>query len=316
MKLIYLILLATASFLHAESLDGIQKKSDIEVELQEPLQGLAPEEFATTSLPSESTCYKNPSLAAGLSILFPGLGDLYLGDTYKALGFMTASVGGIVASALAPDPISVPSALLSQNIGFYSVYSVYRDGRICSSDTGYCYPMPKESLKELLLAPFQPSVLKKPEVWGGILGSLTVAIGTVCLSEANARLDITDNTIPLLALPIGVGEEAFFRGYLQSELTELSGPLGGIVFSSLIFGAAHIPNAYLMDPHYRSKYFTYSIPLITGIGAYLGWLTYKNTSLKESVAVHAWYDFILMTTAALANYSASKEANFAFSFSF
>ena len=78
-------------------------------------------------------------------------------------------------------------------------------------------------------------------------------------------------------------------------------PIGGITLSSLIFGAAHIPNAAEMSQDDRRRYYTFGLPLITGLGAYFGWLTYKNNSLKESVAVHAWYDFILMGLGALAS---------------
>jgi hypothetical protein len=38
-------------------------------------------------------------------------------------------------------------------------------------------------------------------------------------------------------------------------------------------------------------------------GVYDGWLTYKNHSLKESVAMHVLYDFILLGIGALASQS-------------
>lgn len=114
-----------------------------------------------------------------------------------------------------------------------------------------------------------------------------------------------ENYYPPVAFPIGIGEEALFRGYLQSQLSETFNPVAGIIFSSIAFGAAHIPNAQGMEPDEQRRYYTYGIPLITAFGAYFGWLTYKNRSLQESVALHSWYDFTLFALKAFTQQSAA-----------
>jgi len=118
-------------------------------------------------------------------------------------------------------------------------------------------------------------------------------------------------------LPVGLGEESFFRGFLQSALSETFNPLTGIILSSLLFGAAHIPNAQGLEKAERWRYYTFSLPLITGIGAYCGWLTNKNHSLQESVALHTWYDFIIFSISALATETAATgRPGFAFAVPF
>ena len=102
-----------------------------------------------------------------------------------------------------------------------------------------------------------------------------------------------------MALPVGIGEEAFFRGYLQPVFSEWLTPWGGITASSAIFGAAHILNAQTMAPEHRWRYYSFILPFITSFGVYFGWLTHKNNSLQESVALHTWYDFIIFTVSSL-----------------
>lgn len=122
---------------------------------------------------------------------------------------------------------------------------------------------------------------------------------------------------PLAAFPIGIAEESFFRGFLLSQFSEWLSPWGGILLSSAIFGLAHVPNAWDLDPKERRGYYTSIVPLIALSGIYDGWLTQKNHSLKESVAIHAWYDFILFTIGALASDAVIKgRPEFAMTFSF
>ena len=181
--------------------------------------------------------------------------------------------------------------------------------------------MPTDSFKDLCLAPFSLRVLKKPEVWGGLLGTLVLATGVSYLYSKLEVLPLckisANDARPLSAFTTGLSEESLFRGYLQSSLSESFSPIGGIILSSLAFGAAHIPNASYFSSEDRKKYYAISIPFITCSGAYLGWLTYKNKSLQESVALHSWYDFTLFTLQRAVVHSAMiGKPNFAFSISF
>ena len=179
--------------------------------------------------------------------------------------------------------------------------------------------MPTDSLSDLTTAPFRFSVMKKPEVWGGILGALACGIGMGYLAspkEARIQMKLSSEPSfsPLVALPVGIGEEALFRGFLQSQLSESLTPWGGIAISSLAFAAVHIPNANAFEPEDRFRYYTFGLPLIAGIGVYCGHLTQKNHSLKESVALHTWYDFVIFSAGALAGRAAiTGRYQFAFS---
>lgn len=255
---------------------------------------------------------KSPMIAVGLSSLVPGLGHTYLGD-YLTAGELFGSVAGSLGVSyltIRESEVSIPFQMLSGNLQFYGVYAAYRDARKYNMQQGYTYAMPEESFRDLALAPFQWSVIKKPEVWGGLIGALA-ASSVVMLAYPSNEVDArcmslsVGELFPLAAFPVGIGEESYFRGFIQPMLMEKLHPVGGITLASLFFGAVHLGNAQELDPSLRSTYYTVSIPFITGLGGYLGWMAYKNNSLKESVALHAWYDFVVF----LGSYSASRAAS-------
>lgn len=263
---------------------------------------------------------KKPGLAAGLSAIFPGLGQMYLGDMRSA-GIMSGCAAVSLAATVSQlkndeDDVNlnilIPGSITLSTNTFYSTYAAYRDARVSNGISNYSYRMPMDDFKDLTYAPFQPSVLKKTEVWGGILGALALASATVYLAypdKGEVKIAASSSDVPVLmpalALPVAIGEESFFRGFLQSAISESMNPMAGLAISSLAFGAAHIPNAQALDEEDRWRYYSFSLPLITALGAYCGWMTQKNHSLKESVALHMWYDFIIFSVTALATQKAS-----------
>jgi len=285
-----------------------------------------PQEFKMADPPKiggvefkEDLPYKRPWLATSLSILLPGLGHVYLGDYQTAGGLFATSSLGVGASQV--KEIEADSIVTVQNIWMYGIYAAYRDARLFNGNRGYGYQMPVDSLKELSTAPFRPSILCKKEVWGGVLGYLSLAALIEYLafphskSEVNERRDIALN--PVVALPIGIGEEAGFRGWLQSALTESLDRWGGILASSAIFTAAHISNASELSKGDRWRYYAAGLPLIGAFGVYAGWLTDRFHSLQESTAVHTWIDFMLFLGEALSHSSIrGKDYNFNMGFSF
>lgn len=254
---------------------------------------------------------KSPALAATLSCLLPGFGHVYLGDMKTASGLLGSSclTVGLASYSQTNQSLRSSSIITAQSIWSYGIYAAYRDARLFNGSVHYSYKMPTDTLTDLTFAPFKFSILKKPEVWGGFLGILGLAIGTSYIlypKEARIQHNLSPRLEhPAIALPVGIGEESLFRGYLQSQLSEWINPWSGIALSSLAFGAAHIPNALMLETEYRWRYYSFSLPFITGIGAYFGWVTYKNRSLQESVALHTWYDFVIFTAASLATQSAS-----------
>ncbi len=286
-----------------------------EVAVLEPMlltpQPLSKElDFTSSMLPVKT---KSAFIAVGLSSLAPGLGHAYLGD------FATAgSLFGGWSSSIAAEVALHRSKVWKGDLGdfsryfcgsllqSYGVYSAYRDVRSYNNQEGYVYSMPKEGFSELALAPFQWSVVKKPEVWGGFLGALAVGAGMQYFLASQGMecslSSILDAPFPPLAFLVGISEESLFRGFLQPALSEFLTPWGGIISSSFAFGAMHIPNAKDMHPIDRKNYYRYSLPFITAFSFYFGWMSYKNCSLKECVALHAWYDFSLF----LGSYLVSK----------
>ncbi|HSX14024.1 MAG TPA: CPBP family intramembrane glutamic endopeptidase [Chlamydiales bacterium] len=241
---------------------------------------------------------KSPILAATFGIV-PGLGHVYLNDL-KTASALAGSAGASLGLYFGTNEQVHSSGVIGlETTGFYSIYSAYRDARLQNGQLAYSYCMPTESLSDLVYAPFQWSVIKKPEVWGGIVATLGLAVSALYLSGRAEPASIEKFGTPYLALPIGIGEEAFFRGFLQSALAEHCTPWGAITISSVAFGVAHIRNAFDLPAEDRRGYYTFGIPLLTGLGFYYGWLTHKNHSLKESVAAHTWYNFIVIMTSAL-----------------
>lgn len=255
---------------------------------------------------------KNASVAVLLSTLLPGLGHYYLGDIRVGSELLGSSLlGGASIYATKDSPsLSVTSTRTVQSIGFYSIYAAYRDTYFYNGNPPPF--MPREDLKSLYAAPFQWSIIKKAEVWGALLGTLGLGVTLAYFingEAATARVN-APYIEPLGALPIAVGEESFFRGFLQTSFIETLSPWGAIAVSSMVFGAAHIPNAFQLDSHERKRYYAFGLPFITGLGAYMGWLTYKNRSLKESVALHAWYDFVVMSAGVLASQAAIRKETY------
>ena len=99
----------------------------------------------------------------------------------------------------------------------------------------------------------------------------------------------------VIAFFAGVGEELFFRGWMQAILAERSGVVVGILITSVIFGLLH----YL-----STTYAVYAF--ITGV--YLGVIYYASGNLYIVMAIHAIYDFI--ASVYLVNRRKGKEAEF------
>ncbi len=269
--------------------------------------------------------YKRPWLATSLSALCPGLGHAYLND-YRTAGTLAGAYGlelGMLNLGSKDTEQLTRNFIALQTTQFYGIYAAYRDVRANNQNVGFRYPMPTDSFQQLLFAPFDWTVIRKPEVWGGVLGCLSLAVTVSALThteEAPATNAICSDfpvIDPFMAFAIGLGEESFFRGYLQSAFSESLTPVGGMITSSILFAAAHIANAELLPEEERMQYYKVSLPVIGSIGAYCSWLTYKNRSLRESVAVHSWYDFVLLAISSAATKAAiTKKKEIAFSFTF
>jgi membrane protease YdiL (CAAX protease family) len=85
----------------------------------------------------------------------------------------------------------------------------------------------------------------------------------------------------IIALLAGVGEELFFRGWLQGALTNRLGVWTGILITSIIFGLAH--------------YLSLTYAIYAGLtGLYLGVIYQISGNLYIVMVIHALYDFIAL----------------------
>jgi len=125
-----------------------------------------------------------------------------------------------------------------------------------------------------------------------MFGILYFAIRTVWEPLSQLRQEIEEKIVPIfasckiidlaiIALLAGVGEELFFRGWLQGALTNRLGVLFGILIASAIFGFAH----------YLSTVYAIYAGLI---GLYLGVIYQISGNLYIVMLIHAVYDFIAL----------------------
>jgi membrane protease YdiL (CAAX protease family) len=273
---------------------------------------------------ADSLQYKSSFMTMALSFIFPGLGHAYLGDVSTAGGLIGTTGLGIGTDSFwgSNELIESTSGLTIETAWLYGMYAAYRDVRIYNRQSGYLYKMPTDSFLDLTLAPFNWNIIKKREVWCGLLVSLGIAMIADYFAFPNKAhiqpyASMERLISPLTAFPVGIGEEAFFRGFLMPRLSETFTPWGGIVLSSLLFSASHIFNAEDFSRQDRKSYYSVVLPLLAVSGIYDGWITHKNCSLKESVAMHAWYDFVLFAIDSIAGESIMKKpSSFCISFSF
>ena len=87
--------------------------------------------------------------------------------------------------------------------------------------------------------------------------------------------------LAVIAFFAGVGEELFFRGWMQAVLVERSGVLIGVLVTSLVFGFLH----YL-----TTTYAVYAF--LTSI--YLGIIYLVTGNVFIVMAIHAIYDFVAL----------------------
>jgi membrane protease YdiL (CAAX protease family) len=264
---------------------------------------------------------ENRSCSAQLSILFPGIGQMCQGRTAEgatmaALGVSELGTGLTVAISRDEglDGFSHPGAavplLAFQDLWLYST----ADAVFVEQRAQRLLYVPEDTPSELVIAPFNATVLKEPDVWLGTL--IATGLG-VALSSAVDESFSTENVgddpnlfgrrfrpetgYPLagavgmgLFSHVAIGEEATFRGLLQSQMSRETNPVDGWIGASIAFGALHATNAAVIDPQDRWKYLAFGVPFITVLGGYLG-LSYRwhEYSLAAPVAIHFWYDLLL-----------------------
>jgi uncharacterized protein len=93
----------------------------------------------------------------------------------------------------------------------------------------------------------------------------------------------------MLCMLVGVAEELVFRGYLQSQFTAWAkgAAISGVVFSALMFGAAH---------GYEGARAMF---MLTVFGAFFSLLALFRRNLRAGIFAHSWHDAVAGLAVAL-----------------
>ncbi len=180
------------------------------------------------------------------------------------------------------------AARLATDMALYSGYAAYRDAR-ARDNSGFRTPAPRESLGDLAVSPFSFKYLARPTTF------IPLAIQAAALYRYKDRKDAYGiyrhrdvstgdlHTFNLIANEwTAVGEEAFFRGFLNNEFSNRYGDGWGVVASSTIFGLAHTGQGQ-----------TANALQATAAGFYFGWVHQKNGfEAGEGVALHYWINVL------------------------
>jgi membrane protease YdiL (CAAX protease family) len=279
-----------------------------------PVEPPAPRELDAAARHRARAC------SPALGWLWPGLAQACLGQGAEAAalgGLAAAEAGAAIATYVATDDGEHPGVALPlvalQDLWVYGLAAAAIDEDLAA----HAPYAPRDTTADLVAAPWNLAVLRRPAVWAGTLGLLAVGIGASLLVDESADAaragddpDVFGRRFDApvgypLGFGVGVGlfahvaaaEEALFRGVLQSRFARHAGETQGWVGASLLFGLAHAPNALLLPAEQRRDYLLIGLPVITAAGAYLGWV-YRDGAygLAAPVAIHFWYDLLLTTT--------------------
>jgi membrane protease YdiL (CAAX protease family) len=265
---------------------------------------------------ARETLRAHPDCASRFGVLLPGYLQLCRGRTAEGAvlaGLGVAELGSAIAGSAADGLSSNAAGIPLLALGDLLTLSVM-DAALESQRALKLKYVPQENLSELAQAPFSGEVLKRPAVWGGILGTLALGLvvsrivdGPITTQGFGKRPVLFGRSVNSAvgypaAAAIGVGvfehvslaEESTFRGLLQSSWSRKYGEDRGFLYASLAFGALHAGNILFMDSSARLNYLAAGVPFITVLGSYLGFV-YRSSgySLAPSVAIHFWYDFLV-----------------------
>jgi hypothetical protein len=272
-----------------------------------------------------------PPVVQGVeSLLLPGLGQFTNGDREEAtayFGVFAASVLGAVHYARQDDFLDDDKRFddssnrelinrttlkydyavrLASDMALYSSYAAYRDARI-RDNSRYRMSPPHESLADLAVAPFSFRYLSRPTTFIPLAIQAVGAFSKSNHYRIDRFRDVSTNDLYAFNFAANemtaVGEEALFRGFLDTEFSDRLGNAAGLAISSAIFGLSHNGSGQ-----------TANVFEATGAGFYLGWLHQRNGfEAGEGVALHFWFN-VLAGIGAIRNGGSAQLVNVRFSF--
>jgi membrane protease YdiL (CAAX protease family) len=276
-----------------------------------PAQPPSPRERESARIYHEASC------AAETGLWFPGLGQFCQhrvaeGVTLATLGAAELATGA--GTLISTEDWSHPGVTVPL-IAFQNTWiGGYGDALFVEQRSRRLLYVPQDTLPELAVAPFNPNVLSRLEVWLGLVGFLGAGLTLSAAVDGGFTTDhlgedanlfgrrfepgvgypLAGATGLVLFTHVAIGEEILFRGMIQSELARRNGQTAGWIGSSLVFGVVHAPNALGLPHDQQARYLAIGVPFLTLAGGYLG-LVYRGNdySLAPPVAVHFWYDLLI-----------------------
>lgn len=263
-----------------------------------------------------------PGVAGGLALLFPGLGHWYAGEPGRGAIFLGAEALELGAAATVvatsgwdpdnPADTRFQRALLPlawlQNTHLLGVYDAWRLAREQAPPGRYRTPTPTPDTPRLLLAPVDFRHLRRPAVAIPLAVVWAAGIGASYSAYKEGEGEATYYELPVVPVfsrdvqrsaglatalgyygttfyAVGIGEEALFRGVLQTSFEERLGPTWGWITASLFFGALHAFNGETPEQS------AVAVAVTTTLGGYLGWMYQRDGhDLSAAAFTHTWYD--------------------------
>lgn len=162
----------------------------------------------------------------------------------------------------------------------------------------YLFLPNEQNLESIHKAPFNFQYMKRATTWIPFL--LAVGLGVSEFNESPSPNKFDMRPIDGLSsvsrsYAAGVGEEAFFRGWMQPVLYENTQSYWlSNTIQAVVFGYAHGPTPY---------------PQLA-FGFYTGWLVPENSwDMGEAIFIHTWWDIILMNVSFARSRSLTKDFN-------
>lgn len=132
------------------------------------------------------------------------------------------------------------------------------------------YDVALGALVAAALAAANLALLDRPGTWA----AMRAAVDEVLLPTFAG---LTRGQVVVVSLAAGIGEELFFRGFLQ--------PLAGVVAAAVAFGAAHVAGARLV---------VFGV-WAAAMGLVLGVLALATGGIVAPITAHAGYDVLAFT---------------------
>lgn len=277
-------------------------------------------------LPADSTRprpRRGAEIAIPMASLFvPGIGQFVHGAPVSGLAYSSVYTAGVLIGRKheVPDSLDIPREPLDQRSDlawtfamssmWLSSWDAFNRAVPAQQSAGrYAFLGKRETLGQLVAAPFDPSFLRRWTTWVDL--GQTALVSAVILSDRKSNLVYPPfrgrdaGWAGTVSMNAAVAEEAFFRGYLLPMMYEKTGRFWvANTAQAALFALGHSAGAGNV--------------FIGASGLWEGWVTRRNGwSVRESIFHHFWYDAAVITAIMLADEQGARPrriglANFAF----